>query len=218
MVICEVCIRGGGRLTGRTGNLLGGVGGLLLVGSIASIHIVGECSIRGVRGSLFSCTMGAMFSRPRLSGTATSFSTGNNGIFTIRFLPNRFSRHTSSTTRYVRLVSRNRHPEIGATGMCVVSNGISSSRVTRVGGCIVGPIRTHLTSLRLPRALRAGCSVPAAIGALSKFVGLSRDNLTRFIGDCNLTVSGSSVTFYRGCFGSRGHGPAVARVHVVSAC
>ncbi len=216
--MCEVFIRGGPRLTGRTTTLGSSVGSLLRVRKLRRLQLFGHCSVRGVSGRLFSCYIGAIFSRPRLSVTSRRISLRNCAIFNIRCLPKRFSRETTSTTRYVRLVSGNRQPLIGATEVCSLGNGLAGSDVSTVGGCIVGPIRTERTDLSATGALGAGCRVPAAIRALANFATLSSRRLHDFVGRGNLTVSFRSVGFYRDCFLSRGHSPAVARVGVVSAC
>lgn len=217
-VMCEVCIRGGGRFTSRTTSLLSSVHSLLVVSSLRRLHVFGECSIRGVDRRLFRHYRGAIFSRPRLSGACTHLPRASTAMFTIRCLPNRFSRETSSYTRYVRVISRNSGPAIHATGMCVLFNGLTPTRLRTVGGCMVGPMRDHRTSLRGPRALGIGCVVPANIMALAKFARLGRSRLGTFVSGCTLTVSLTSVRFYHGCFGNRRHSPAVARVEVVSAC
>lgn len=218
-VIFHICIRGGPNFSIRTRRLTNRLHAVLKLANLGTLHVIGHCSIRNVSRRLFSRAIPAIFDRPRISGITCSLpSFTNTGIFTARFLPNRFSRHTSSTTRYVRLVSRNRHPAIHSTGLCTLRNSLASTSISAVGRCIVGPIRTHRTDLRAGRALGARIPIPNGIRAVTNFGRVSTRTNRGFVSRHNLTVSLTSLRFYRGCFDRRDHRPAVARVGIVSAC
>lgn len=214
-------MRGGPTFTMGTGRLGRRVGRCLNVDAIATIHRLVHCSIRGVSSRMFRGTYGAMFTRPPMSSLCLrGFSiTRNTHMFSMRFLPKRFSRETSSTIRYMRFLSRGTTPVVHSTAACMVRKAIASTRFRTVGRRYVGPISSHRANLRGPRALMAMFPSPRSIGVFSKFGSVTRTSLGRLCSSLGLTVAFGSFRRVRGCFeGRRGHSPSVARVHILSAC
>lgn len=214
-------MRGGPRFTITTGNLERRVHRCLKLRSIAGMQILVHCSTRGVSRRAFRGTYGNIFTRPPMSFLCGRRFPGGraSGYFSMRFLPKRFSRETSSTRRYVHFVGRSRAPMVHATIACMVRNKISSRRLRTVGGRYVGPMSSERTTTRGPRALIAMFSRPTSMGVFSNFGSVPRTRLGRLCSSLKLTVAFGSFLRVRGCCTKRRReSPAVARVHILSAC
>lgn len=212
---CQVFIRGRPHFQIRTRDLHQRLGtGLGL--SVHRLQLLGICSLFNFSRRLLRGAHCDIFNRIIASDIASTYSLTKRGCVTIRCLPNRFSRHTTSTISYIQLVSPSTRIHVHSSGLLLFSNSIASRRVTQVGHCCVGTIRSHRGSLDILDSVRRTRIGPITI--LRNFAGVASTRLTPCYTRCKLTVGTSSLHRIIGCFHTRNHSPCRARLHVLSAC
>ena len=158
--------------------------------NVSDIRIFHRYDADHLTAEAFERAVPTVFSEPAVDHTYTELPALEEGqrMFATEYLPGQFDQRADSCEQCIQILLQGERCRVRTADVYVVTGSLTDAEFDRLKKYLINPVERREASPELPETLDTNYTIPTTVETLTGFIGLSEDELKKFIADYGLAM------------------------------
>ena len=186
--------------------------------NVSDIRIFHRYDADHLTAEAFERAVPTVFSEPAVDHTYTELPALEEGqrMFATEYLPGQFDQRADSCEQCIQILLQGERCRVRTADVYVVTGSLTDAEFDRLKKYLINPVERREASPELPETLDTNYTIPTTVETLTGFIGLSEDELKKFIADYGLAMDLGDIQFCQQYFRDTEHrDPTITEVRMI---
>ncbi len=182
--------------------LLSDIRTALRIDGLRSLRMINRYDAENISEENFAYAAVNVFSEPAVDITYSELPAlkKDERVFAVEYLPGQFDQRADSCEQCIQILTQGERCRVRNARIYITKGNITDEEFAALKKYIINPVESREASLEKPDTLSVEYDIPSEVETLTGFIGLSGEELDKFVASKGLAMDGDDLRFCQSYF------------------